>query len=1054
MMNSQEKNDNLKIYKEKLKELDSVTDAHIKRILINQLRRERLGKTPGQWVGAVVGVVVGTIGLITGQIYLTGWAMLQATAAFATVGAAIGGLFDPPKVPDFGDATGYGGGSPTYGFGMLTNTFTNQLPVAVIYGNLKVAGNVIWQSDPGTTIQRIQVIGEGEVAGIYDVRVNNIPFGKTGAVEKETLINDPGGGQDLPTYYTQHDAISDFVLYGQNDSEINTDYWNFDYGANKVTFPTFNAWLSALLTGGGGDFKGSYTSMGISDCTYTAYTGTINQTVDARASDHVSGLKRCAYIAFTLTAGDKLKGGNPTTTCMVHGLKIRRWDDSNNIFKTHREYSHNPAECIRDFLTNDIYGAGVPESWIDDTSFGEVAEYCNVLVDDGAGGTEVRFRLDIAIDNTRPALDIINDMLGTFGGYITLTGETIKLHVEKAGESAAQAFTMDNILEGSFGYSQMAKDELPNRLLVQYVDPNQEWQRIEALAEDKVDQDEREALQLGQHIVEKKVSLLGITRFSQASRMAKRYLRLAKYSSIMCGIKVGIDALFCEVGDIVTISHDVTGWTSKPFRILAIQESEKDIMQLMLREYTSDVYNDTFGASVNKGDYGSVANPWEPVTDVTGLTLIEVDYVDTDGTHIAQISATWTAPTDKTREVLGYYVVEIKKGSGSYQQVGYGPENTFLITPLEVGETYYVRVKTASVEDIISDGTVSDPIIIVGDTTPPSNVTGFDVEQSGDLLIFTWDAISDADLARYVIKKGGVWSTATTIVEVVDTTEFISSVGEIGDITYMVKAVDTTGLESTIPGVDTISVVAPPDRNFIQEFDAWSVPHKYKLSDCRLIQRNDYDKTYTRNTIALETTTTWEEREADGQTWEYQESNDGLILDDTFLKSGYFEMVEPYDLETLFEFEIITDIDYKNASTNSGSVIVQISTSDDDITYTDFETVSAATTYSGRYVKFRFNLSTLNADFNTYFYSGIIYLEAPVVKSSWGRDIAVPNTGKTVTFGVDFTYAPRLVITISNGIVGVPVIDSKSTSNFVVHVEDLDGVTLDTAEIDYDAKGY
>ena len=67
------------------------------------------------------------------------------------------------------------GGSPRYGlFGPLDNTVSNELAVPVLYGRLKIAGNVIWQSEPGQQISKIIGLCEGEIACIGDVRANDL----------------------------------------------------------------------------------------------------------------------------------------------------------------------------------------------------------------------------------------------------------------------------------------------------------------------------------------------------------------------------------------------------------------------------------------------------------------------------------------------------------------------------------------------------------------------------------------------------------------------------------------------------------------------------------------------------------------------------------------------------------------------------------------------------------------------------------------------------------------------------------------------------------------
>src|SRR3990167_1894427 len=101
---------------------------------------------------------------------------LIAVAVVSAIASAVLGVilvFNPPKPGKvtfgYGDATG-----PRYGFGPLDNTVSNELAIPVLYGQLKVAGNVIWQTDPDVTVSRIVGICEGQIESISDIRANDV----------------------------------------------------------------------------------------------------------------------------------------------------------------------------------------------------------------------------------------------------------------------------------------------------------------------------------------------------------------------------------------------------------------------------------------------------------------------------------------------------------------------------------------------------------------------------------------------------------------------------------------------------------------------------------------------------------------------------------------------------------------------------------------------------------------------------------------------------------------------------------------------------------------
>ena len=527
-----------------------------KQEIFNALDKGQIGGDAGAIIGGVVGAV---IGFFVGGI--------QGAISGFMIGSAIGGLFSSTDADEMsGGTVGLGGPqSPRYGFGALSNTFTNEIPVPVLYGQLKLAGNCIYQSDPAEVIYRCLGLTEGEIQQITDVKVNDI-------------------------------AIS-------------------------------------TLTG----------------CSYTAYLGTSTQTVDSRFLSEVDGLRYLAYLAVTLQTSDQLKGGNPTITCEVQGMKVSTW--SGSAWTTAKTFSRNPAACLRDFLTNSRYGGGIAEAAIDASSWGSVYEYCEAQITTiGGDSTEARAYLDYIIDGRKPLLDAINSILATFSGFLVFSGNKIKLKVETE-EAVSQAFDMSNIIKGSFTYSEVSKDDIPNRVKVQYIDPEYNYTKIFAQADDPLDQEDRSELGLGEDIVMQEISLLGITRYSQAARQANVFLRLAQACSIYCTFGVSSDALAAEVGDVISVTHDVSKWSAKEFRILAIEATKDDNLKLYCREYDDSIYSG-YASGYLTPDYGDVVDESTPPNPPGNFTVIQ---------NLSGIQFAWEAPAD----IFGVGVAsfEIRRGS-------------------------------------------------------------------------------------------------------------------------------------------------------------------------------------------------------------------------------------------------------------------------------------------------------------------------------------------------------------------------------------------------------
>jgi len=627
---------------------------------------------PAIAIGAALGAAIGTAGLSAGG-YVFGATLFASVITGALLGASvggfIGGIAEQKKLKK--------SISPRYQsqrlFGALTNTSSNEIPLPVLFGSLKLAGNIIWQSPlaGAETIYQFITLSEGEINSISDVRVNDI-------------------------------AIGD-------------------------------------LTG----------------CSYDTYLGTAAQTPDARASGDVKGLKYTAYLAVTLQASDQLTGGQPAITCVAEGVKIKVWDTVGSAWVT--EYSNNPVWILRAVLTNSDWGWGLNEAWINDASFKTAAAYCDALIDKAPGevGTEKRATYNFLLDERLKAYDVVHDIMSTFGGFLSFTGPTVKLNIETTG-ATVQAFDEDNIISGSFTYHLLGKDDSPNRVGVEFIDPDQNYTKTIAYHNNEISQREREALG-DEAVVPADLRMWGITRFSQASRMARFYSDLANICGTLCSFETNIQGIKCEIGDVITVTHDTPGWTDKPFRVLSMEEAPNNRVTFIGREYYEALYDDSYGSGVMQFDYGTPISPHVPCPNVDNLVIAESNYTNKDGTYISDITVAFDHTTEK--KFLDYYLIELKKGGGDYKVVGTSKENAFTIPNMEVGIAYYVKVKAATIYNIVNTGTTSAELTILGKAVNPSNVISFAYTFTNE-IVFTWEKNTDNDLAGYEIRtEDANWGT-------------------------------------------------------------------------------------------------------------------------------------------------------------------------------------------------------------------------------------------------------------------------------------------------------
>ena len=506
-----------------------------------------------------------------------------------------------------------------------------------------------------------------------------------------------------------------------------------------------------------------------------------------------------AYISATLdgkTLEDAVQQ-SAIITAKVQGLKVDVYNGTSWV----NEYSQNPAYCLLDLLSNKRYGLGISKENIDLDSFIETANYCDELIDDGDGGQEKRFQLDIAIQQAKSSLDLIQDILGTFRGFLIYSSGEIRLAVDAPVSAPVQSFTMDNIVKDSFSYSETSKKDIYNRVMVQFIDPSNNDEKIYARYDDDYD------IEKTGEIREKKVSLLGIRRFSQAGRMARFYLNQAKFCTTKCKFKAGIDSLHCEVGDVIKVSHNLPEWNEKLFRILKIEEDENDEMELTCQEYNESVYSDN-GVVKQITEESNLPNPFEKPASVKNLSLTEQNQVLGDGTWIPGVKITWDRPDYIVWRYANIYISNDDGATWQFLLKVQGEE--YLKENLAPG-VYKIKVVSESKygrkEDFGNAPVLS--ITIKGKDAKPSKVS-WGLCDFTDEIVLRWQPINDIDVKAYEIRNDLNWGNSTGLIYRGLSLEYPIKNPTERAYTFYIKALDRSGNYSEEYSEITVTNSAPP----------------------------------------------------------------------------------------------------------------------------------------------------------------------------------------------------------------------------------------------------
>jgi predicted phage tail protein len=178
-------------------------------------------------------------------------------------------------------------------------------------------------------------------------------------------------------------------------------------------------------------------------------------------------------------------------------------------------------------------------------------------------------------------------------------------------------------------------------------------------------------------------------------------------------------------------------------------------------------------------------------------------FIAEDGTVHDRIRVTWDLPTDQF--VLSGGLVEIQFKTSAAVDWEIAPDspadqNFSYVSPVEPGVSYDVRIRFINALKSKSAFTAPASHVVVRKTDSPADVTGFSASQNGEVVNFRWVQVVDNDLAGYEIRFGERentnWPSATALTKVTRGTAITNAMVPMGDWTFFIKAIDTTGNES------------------------------------------------------------------------------------------------------------------------------------------------------------------------------------------------------------------------------------------------------------------
>jgi hypothetical protein len=861
-----------------------------------------------------------------------------------------------PKVPEIED---FGTNEfDDFERGILLNKQSNDANIPVIYGERLVGGTRVFMETSGTDNTYLYMaiaMAEGEINSIEEIRIDD---------KVVTFASSLSDGTEVEV------GSGDSNFYKNSESLIRI----------QPFFGTDSQSASSLLS-----------------------------TLSSWGSNH--RLRGICYLALRFKWNQDAFTGIPKVQAKIKGKKVVSYNSSlvaqSSAFKT------NPAWCLLDYLTNERYGKGIAISEIDLQSFYDASVVCETQVEPYSGASNINiFDTNAVIDTSQKIIDNVRELLKGCRGYLPYTGGKYKLIIETTG-SASITLTEDDII-GGYNLSIPTKNERYNRVIVGFVNPDRNYQvdevqfpPIDDSGLASADQHATMKTADGGFLLEGRFTFKTITSPYQAEEMAEVILRRSR-EAITLGLNVSFDAYDLAIGDIVNITHSSLGFSAKAFRVMGITFNEDFTIGLSLVEYQASHYTWASKSQVSSTPSTNLPNPFtiQPPASVTlSDQLIEYN----DGTVIVALDVSIGASPDS---FIDFYQVEYKLSTDSdfiiYAQ-GSGLNHRVLNVIDQ--STYDVRVKAVNTLGV-SSTYVSAQRTIVGAIAPPSDVTGLSCNILGQEAHLSWEQISDLDLAFYNLRFSeetdgtADWQNSVALVEKVSRpATSISVPARTG--TYLIKAVDKLGNFSSNATAIISNVTSALN------FNAVATQSEHPSFAGTLT-----NTVITDNAIELDSSELFDSASGnfDDETTRFFDSG---VANADFQSSGNYEFANVIDIGAKHTARITASLtqtsdnpddlfdnrsgDFDDASSNfdgdtpaNCNAHIEIATSDDNTTYTDFRTFVIGE-YTARYFKFRVVLiSRDNA--STPVVSEVTVTVDMVDRIFSGNDIVSGTGTKSITF--------------------------------------------------------
>ena len=335
-------------------------------------------------------------------------------------------------------------------------------------------------------------------------------------------------------------------------------------------------------------------------------------------------------------------GANHTMDNTVFAIVRVKYDQDHgitglgNIKVEVKNTLNQPGSVLKDYLTNDRYGCGIPLANIDTTALTALDTYSASNI---GGSTNGRYQINGIIDTGRDCLTNLVTIADSADSWVQWNeavgkwGVVINRSLTEAGGSTStmRVVGMDNIL-GGVSISPLDLNSTYNSINVQFpsysLRDQSDFRLLEIDAADRLTNEPNNQLSLSMPLVNNDL---------QATYIGWKRL-YASRNDIIINFTMDYSGIQIDAGDVIAIKHDWYGWVAgaygdgtypgKPFRVTQVRES-KDSNGFLTAQITATAYNDQ---DYTPGEHYTTTQQFSGLTDPEYIgkpTAPTISYVNT-----------------------------------------------------------------------------------------------------------------------------------------------------------------------------------------------------------------------------------------------------------------------------------------------------------------------------------------------------------------------------------------------------------------------------------------